>query len=370
MHSAASQQFSQAQPVYTEEWNWTAQRGSNPYPIPLAVPVTATTVTVTATTTTSTTASAVSEPALKNADPRSSNPSGAVLNPQPDSQSSEIIPITTPVTPSTSTSSATSSNQQRQSSLNDIDEGPYDAFFLTDPAQRTAPLPLPLALAQSAIAIVTAIATANATATATATATDAAQRGDGLSAAFPPNSDLLQAMIKLGIPFLDYALLSQPPSALVDEKAHVQRTVGGAALLGRRLLECMYALLNVSVLSEGTLDPPSGMSLPLSLSPESKAAASQPFLQFNEITEAERTLFLLEILISSRAKPLTADEVIRLKSLPLFTVRAKDQHSNPRPIAIADCVEGIFWCDNGAVLDGIVYPSATGGMSFLHFLCI
>ena len=49
MHSAASQQFAQAQPVYTEEWNWTAQRGSNPYPIPLAVPVTAATVTVTAT---------------------------------------------------------------------------------------------------------------------------------------------------------------------------------------------------------------------------------------------------------------------------------------------------------------------------------
>ena len=124
--------------------------------------------------------------------------------------------------------------------------------------------------------------------------------------------------------------------------------------------------------------------------------ASHSLLQFNSLTESERSLILMEILLSNRAKPLSAEEKVHLKALPLFTpwVRNQGPGSGAQnegrnqlwnqvqnqiqgpvqgpPVSIAECVSGVFWCNSSTVFEGIVYPSvaAEGNTFYLRFFFV
>lgn len=181
-------------------------------------------------------------------------------------------------------------------------------------------------------------------------------------AELPPNRDLLAAMVKLGVPFLDRGILDGPPAALVHAQRRVLDEVGGASSLGRRLLRCMYGLLTAHVLLED----------------DSNLSGTGSLLHFNDLNETERTLFLFEMLASSRAKPLTAVEVTHLKVLPLFTVHVKNESASTsqvtgsnRPshsdnidtsdcVSVTSCTHGVFWCENRSLLDGVTHQSLPG----------
>ena len=132
-----------------------------------------------------------------------------------------------------------------------------------------------------------------------------------------PNSDLLEAMIKLGLPFTDTSLLKAPPSALVIAQLETFRNVGAVAVLGRRLLAGMHAIRDVTLQQGREEAGPSGVS-----SPQNILQETERVLKFNDITEEQRTLILFEILVSCRAKPLTTAEMAQLKALPLFTIHS------------------------------------------------
>ena len=172
-----------------------------------------------------------------------------------------------------------------------------------------------------------------------------------------PNNDLLAAMIKLGLPFTDTSLLRAPPGALVTGQLEIFRNVGAVAVLGRRLLASMYAMRDVN-LQQG------GGSVPLGISsPQNMIMDTEHVLKFNEITEEQRTLLLFEILVSCRAKPLTAAEMIQLKSLPLFTTHSSTTNfsiSGSPCVSIADCPDGLFWCESKTVLDSVLLPTSGG----------
>jgi hypothetical protein len=195
-----------------------------------------------------------------------------------------------------------------------------------------------------------------------------------------PNRDLLEAMVRLGLPFVDKALLPHTPIATVAAQNEVFLSVGGAATLGRRLLESTYSMLGVYVQRESDLTCTDAVSVPQS------AVEPRPLLRFDTLPEASRTLILFEIQASSRAKPLRDLELTHLKALPLFTLHeALGSRMQTAPVAtststsfpasfptsstlfstafssastpcvsISACTSGVYWCDNKAVLDGVL----------------
>jgi hypothetical protein len=195
-----------------------------------------------------------------------------------------------------------------------------------------------------------------------------------------PNRDLLEAMVRLGLPFVDKALLPHTPIATVAAQNEVFLSVGGAATLGRRLLESAYSMLGVYVQRESDLTCTDAVSVPQS------AVEPRPLLRFDTLPEASRTLILFEIQASSRAKPLRDLELTHLKALPLFTLHeALGSRMQTAPVAtststsfpasfptsstlfstafssastpcvsISACTSGVYWCDNKAVLDGVL----------------
>lgn len=185
-----------------------------------------------------------------------------------------------------------------------------------------------------------------------------------------PNSDLLEAMIKLGLPFTDTSLLKGAPGALVTAQLETFRNVGAVAVLGRRLLAGMHAMRDVTLQQGREVAGPSGVSSPLNILQETGRV-----LKFNDITEEQRTLILFEILVSCRAKPLTTAEMAQLKVLPLFTIHSlvTSFSTSASPcVSIADCPDGLFWCESKAVLDSVLLPTTEGSefFSFIHLSCL
>jgi hypothetical protein len=177
-------------------------------------------------------------------------------------------------------------------------------------------------------------------------------------------------MIKLGLPFTDTSLLKAPPSALVTAQLETFRNVGAVAVLGRRLLAGMHAMRDVTLQQGREVAGLSGVS-----SPQNILQETERVLKFNNITEEQRTLVLFEILVSCRAKPLTTAEMTQLKALPLFTIHSPvtSFSTSASPcVSIADCPDGLFWCENKAVLDSVLLPTTEGieFCPFIHLSCL
>jgi hypothetical protein len=180
--------------------------------------------------------------------------------------------------------------------------------------------------------------------------------GLGLNA---PSSELFAVMIKLGLPVLDYGLLEVPPTALLNAQAEVLRSFGGGAL-GRKLLESLYTMVhkNVMVYKPINSDETQGVSV----------EEAGFILSFQDISDSERILILQEILKSHNIKNLNPVEISQLQILPLFTARSGSNttavltSSEYCAIAIADCLHGVYWCLNQAVLEGIYIPTDVPGM--------
>ena len=342
-------------PVYTEEWSWASQRAPNPFPVPIAPVVN------------------------PNEDTSTHHPiSSTLILPSPD-ESTTVQNVLT-------TFNALAAGVQ--SSLNDIDEGIYSTSLSNQIHGTIGAIPV---LGPQIPNLMSS--------TQTPTHTSVQTRSDEetlLMTVSPPNTDLMAAMVKVGIPFPDYALLDSPPMAHTAAQRTLCGAVGVGALLGRKLLGCMYEMLRVTVHVENQLESNTNMnSNHPQLSATSTTSAStlpsqvietrQTLLLFNEISEAERTLFLEEFLVSNGSRPFSENEIYRIKCLPLFTVRTKVScaaslplslplpflsspplsSSSSRPVSISDCSGGAYWCDNSSVLDGIVYPSSTQGHSYL-----
>ena len=348
-------------PVYTEEWSWASQRAPNPFPVPIA-------------------------PVVNPIEDTSTHHpiSSTLILPSPDESTTVQNVLTTFNVLAAGV----------QGSLNDIDEGIYSTSLSNQIHGIIAAIPVlgpqipnPMSSTQ------------------TPTHTSVQTRSDEetlLMTVSPPNTDLMAAMVKVGIPFPDYALLDSPPMAHTAAQRTLCGAVGVGALLGRKLLGCMYEMLKVTVQIENQLESNSNLhsnsNLPILSSLSSASATThpsqvleirQPLLLFNEISEAERTLFLEEFLVSNGAKPFSEEEINRIKCLPLFTVRPKlsgaissplslplpffasssssssPSPSLPHPISISDCTAGAYWCDNNSIMDGIVYPSPTQGPGYL-----
>ena len=368
-----------ARPVYTEEWTWTSQRGSNPFPIPTA----------------RVTRTSDTETRSKSIPTQSPAPVLTVISPLLPNLS--VVPTMSALTSSDVRTPVHSSVaplpvSTLQYSMNDIDDDAEGNFFSLNPVSNNNVAPLALA---TVITASPEVLTEDPAQSSTTVENDQ-ERGRMALQISLPNQDLMAAMIKLGIPFIDYAFLGNPPVAHSIAQRDLFRAVGGGASLGRRLLECMYTMLKMIVQIENQIisnkNDNSNLLMPSTSTSTSTSILApsvrtiqinEPLLQFNNISESERTLFLTEILISSRAKPFSMTETNRLKSLPLFTVRPKGSQPLslplslpfsvplslpfttplplPPPIAINDCPGGAYWCDNIAVLDGIVYPSSTQG---------
>ena len=346
-----------ARPVYTEEWSWASQRASNPYPVPVA-------------------------PIVNQNEDRSTPHPQPILPTSIQLSLDESATIQDP-------NAFMQGVQSVQSNLNDIDEGIYSTSLSNHiHGMITA---LPVLGTETSIPVYS---------TQTPIQTSVNTRSDEEVplpiTVTPPNTDLMAAMIKLGIPFTDCALLESPPMAHTVAQRTLSGAVGVGAFLGRKLLGCMYEMLRVTVHVENQLESNTNMnSNHPQLSASSTTSAStlpsqvietrQTLLLFNEISEAERTLFLEEFLVSNGSRPFSENEIYRIKCLPLFTVRTKvscatslplslplpflssppPSSSSSRPVSISDCSGGAYWCDNSSVLDGIVYPSSTQGHSYL-----
>ena len=348
-----------ARPVYTEEWSWASQRAPNPFPVPVAPVV-------------------------------NQNEDRATPHPQPILSTSIQLSLDESATIQ-DPNAFMQGVQSVQSNLNDIDEGIYSTSLSNHVHGMIAALPV--LGTQTSIPI---------NSTQTPIHTSLSTRSDEDVPlpinVTPPNTDLMAAMIKLGIPFTDYALLESPPMAHTAAQRTLSGAVGVGAFLGRKLLGCMYEMLRVNVQVENQLESNTNLnSNHPQLSASSSASATtipsqiieirQPLLAFNEISEAERTLFLEEFLVSNGSRPFSEEEIYRIKCLPLFTVRPKVScptslplslplpflsspslslsSSSSRPVSITDCSGGAYWCDNSSVLDGIVYPSSIQGRSHL-----
>lgn len=182
--------------------------------------------------------------------------------------------------------------------------------------------------------------------------------GLGLNA---PSSELFAVMIKLGLPVLDCGLLEVPPTALLNAQAEVLRGFGGGAL-GRRLLESLYTMVHKNVMVYKPMESDETQAQGVSVKEEGF------ILSFQDISDSERILILQEILKNHNIKNLNPVEISQLQILPLFTARSGSNTTAVLTsgeycaIAIADCLHGVYWCLNQAVLEGIYIPTDVPGM--------
>ena len=156
---------------------------------------------------------------------------------------------------------------------------------------------------------------------------EASESHGGLGGIAP---SLLSTLQRLGLPFLDGAILAGPPTALA---------AAAALPLGRRLLDALHAFsckddVRVHTLSEDGLP-----------------AVSEALIDFDAISVAERSTLLMEVHRAHREAALTPAQVDKLKTLRLFT--SKDAL---RPTAISEC-SAAFWCENDGALEGIALAS-------------
>ena len=92
-----------------------------------------------------------------------------------------------------------------------------------------------------------------------------------------------------------------------------------------------------------------------------------PLLSFSALTFDDRSALLREILASHDEQPLSAEELDKLRVVPLFTTAAGGITGSGGGEAVALCdVSSAFWCPSESALEGVL----TGFFFFATFVVL
>ena len=146
---------------------------------------------------------------------------------------------------------------------------------------------------------------------------------------------LAEAMSCVRMPQFDGSLLERAPQAIHETTERATFLSGGPNSLGHKILNCLAAIHTAKVV---IFKPSENQQL----------VETQSLLTFDKLNATHRRSILLEILNAHRSRPLSAAEILNLKSLPLFTNREGKVIQS-----ISDITADIFWCESNAALAGL-----------------
>lgn len=149
---------------------------------------------------------------------------------------------------------------------------------------------------------------------------------------------LRNALVSLCFPMLDGGIFDNPPRSVLESYSQSQNSRNAT---GHVILNCLSHIHSKNISMSQRVDFGSKRNTEL--------VDSGLLLQFSTLSKNDRIIILTEILQAHKFRPLKPEEILKLKTIPLFTCR--DELSPP--VSIGECTNGVYWCDSAAALAGL-----------------